>query len=123
MKLAWTTIYVKDMEESLKYYVELIGLNIHHRLTQPDVDLVFLGNDDEALLELIEDKAVKQVDLKGNFSIGIQVESAIEIIDKLQKEGYELIGGPIQPNVITKFWFVKDPDGLRVQLVEIDESA
>jgi len=122
MRLCWSTIYVKNMGESLKFYSEFIGLNIHHRQTQPDVDMVYLGEDGQAYLELIEDKAVEKVNLAGSYSIGLQVENGQDIVDKLKAEGYTLLGGPIKPNVITKFWVVQDPDGLKVQLVEINDD-
>lgn len=122
MKFLWTTIYVKDMGKSLYFYTELLGLNIDHRLTMPDMDLVFLGEQGQTLIELIEDKAIKDVSHKGDFSIGIQSKDAAALVDKLRLEGVKVLGGPIKPNEIMKFWFVEDPDGLKVQIVQLDDG-
>jgi lactoylglutathione lyase len=122
MKMLWATLYVKDMGESLKFYSEQLGLRIDHRLTQPDMDLVFLGEEHETLLELIEDKAILDVSHKGDFSIGFQIENGQEFIENLKDQGVKVLGGPINANPITKFWFVEGPDKEKVQLVQIKDE-
>ncbi|WP_423363884.1 VOC family protein [Mycoplasma sp. P36-A1] len=121
MKFLWTTVYVKDMGKSLYFYTDLLGLEISHRLSMPDMDIIFLGKQQETLLELIEDKALLDVNNRGTFSVGFKSNDAPALIDKLRLAGVRIIGGPIKPNEITKFWFVEDPDGLKVQIVEQED--
>lgn len=52
MKITWVTLSVKDMEESLRFYQEIVGLNIVNRFPAgPGVEIVFLG-DGETKVEL-----------------------------------------------------------------------
>jgi lactoylglutathione lyase len=44
MKFCWTTIYVKNMEESLKFYQGIVGLSLDRRAkATPEMELAFLG--------------------------------------------------------------------------------
>ena len=53
MKFCWVTINVKDMEASLRFYQEIVGLTIDRRFQAgPGVEITFLGND-ETKVELI----------------------------------------------------------------------
>ena len=53
MKFCWTTIMVKNMEESLQFYQNIIGLEINRRFkADPNVELAFLG-DGDTKVELI----------------------------------------------------------------------
>ena len=59
MKFCWATIMVKDMEESLKFYQEIVGLKVDRRFEAgPGVEIVFLGNG-ETKVELICDEKIK----------------------------------------------------------------
>ncbi len=45
MKFCWVTINVKDMEKSLHFYQEIIGLNINRRMKpNSDMEIIFLGS-------------------------------------------------------------------------------
>jgi len=47
------------------------------------------------------------------------VESVDEMIDFVKEKGIELYDGPFQPNPDTKFFYVLDPNGLKIQFVEM----
>ena len=52
MKFCWSTLTVNNLEESLKFYQEIIGLPIDRRFKAgPGVEIAFLG-DGETKLEL-----------------------------------------------------------------------
>ena len=45
MKFCWTTIIVRNMQESLKFYQEIVGLCIDSRMNAgPGVEIAFLGD-------------------------------------------------------------------------------
>ncbi|EEG77973.1 VOC family protein [Dethiobacter alkaliphilus] len=118
MKFVWCTITVKNMEESLKFYQEIVGLSVNKRFTAgPEMELVFLG-DGETQVELIcnpSQKAPRQVE---GISIGFEVKSVDEMIQYIKEKGLEVDSGPFQPNPHVRFFFVKDPNGVSVQFVE-----
>lgn len=118
MKFCWCTITVHNMEESLKFYQEIVGLTIHRRLSAgPSGEIVFLG-DGETKLELVDHGSNESVNIGNDISLGFEVSSANEKIQFLKEKGLELESGPFEPNPHVKFFFVKDPNGVRIQFVE-----
>jgi lactoylglutathione lyase len=53
-----------------------------------------------------------------DISIGFEVPSLDGMIELLKEKGVDIKAGPMQPNPFTKFLFVEDPNGVRVQFVE-----
>jgi lactoylglutathione lyase len=118
MKFCWATITVKDMEESLKFYQEIVGLPVEKRFeTRPGVEIVFLG-DGETKVELIRNEQIKDVSFGQDISLGFEVDSIDEMMKLVKEKGIEIHSGPFRPNPHTKFFFVLDPNGLKIQFVE-----
>ena len=118
MKFCWTTVTVKNMEESLDFYTKVLGLQVDRRYEAgPGMELAFLG-DGETKLELICNEKISEVTIGKDISVGFEVESADEMITYLAEKGIGVLNGPFQPNEHIKFFFILDPNGLKVQLVE-----
>lgn len=118
MKFCWTTLKVKDMDESLSFYQEIVGLSIDRRFNAgPGVEIVFLG-DGETKVELIYDENNKEVDFGQNISLGFVVNSVDEKMEFVQKNDIDIHSGPFQPNPNIKFFYIIDPNGLKIQFVE-----
>jgi lactoylglutathione lyase len=118
MKFCWSTLKVKNLEESLKFYQEIVGLNISTRFNAgPGREIVFLG-DGETKVELICDEALKEISYGDSISLGFQVRSVDEMMNIVKEKGIAIHSGPFQPNPHTKFFYVLDPNGLKIQFVE-----
>lgn len=118
MKFCWSTISVKNMEESLKFYQEIVGLPMDRRFAAgPGMEIAFLG-DGETKVELICDEKKKEVDLGKDISLGFEVESLDEMMKFVKEKGVEIHSGPFHPNPNVRFFFVLDPNGLKIQFVE-----
>lgn len=118
MKFCWTTITVNDMDESLNFYKDVVGLNLNHRFgAGPGIDIAFLGNG-ETKIELICYKDKEKSQIGQDISVGFAVESLDEKLASLKEMGIPIHSGPFQPNPGTRFFFVQDPNGLKVQFVE-----
>jgi len=118
MKFCWTTIMVKDMDESLKFYQDIVGLSIDRRFKAGSgVEIVFLGNG-ETKVELIDNKEVKDVTIGQDISLGFETDSLDKMMDLVREKGLEIHSGPFQPNPYTRFFYVLDPNGLKIQFVE-----
>lgn len=90
MKFCLSTLKVMDLEESIKFYKEIIGLPVVSRFfAGPGVEIAFLGSG-ETKIELICGGGSRETD----------------------------IGEPMQPNSKTRFFFIEDPNGMRIQLIE-----
>ena len=109
---------VKDMEESLKFYQEVVGLGINRRTPAgPGMELAFLG-DGETQIELICDKSIDKVNIGNDISLGFEVNSLDDMIKFINDRGIAIHSGPVQPNPHIKFFNVLDPSGLRIQFLE-----
>lgn len=116
MKFCWCTISVRNMDESLKFYQEIVGLDLSRRFKAgPDTEIAFLGNG-ETKIELVSGK--KDINIGQDISVGFEVESVDKMISFLKEKGVGILNGPIQPNPHVKFFYVSDPNGLKVQFVE-----
>lgn len=117
MKFCWITLHVENLEASLKFYHEILGLPISSQMDTPDMKMVMLG-DGEAKVELIWTIG-QENPIVGNYtSIGFTVSSLEETVKLLKEHGIDDIRGPIHPNPQVRFMFVKDPNGYEVQFVE-----
>jgi lactoylglutathione lyase len=118
MKFLHVTIPVKNLEESVAFYRDIVGLPIKRRLSGgPDKEIVFLG-EGETQVELIFDVEYQDCPAGSGMSIGFETESAGELIASLQSRGVTLLSDIIQPSPSVRFFFVSDPNGVRVQFVE-----
>lgn len=118
MKFLWTTIIVKNLEESLHFYQEIVGLKLNRRFQAgPEKEFAFLGEGDTEI-ELICDSNCKMEKIGQGISLGFKVASLDEKMTKLKEKGIILTTDVIQPNPHVKFFFVNDPNGLDIQFVE-----
>ena len=118
MEFCWVTLNICNMEESLKFYHDLLGLNIFSRFSAGDVEIAMLGKEDKPKIELMCNKHTKIENKGKGISIGFEVDSLDETMAFLQKNNVSVTKGPFSPNPRIRFFFVSDPDGFEVQLVE-----
>jgi len=118
MNFCWCTVNVKDMDESIRFYTDIVGLPVEKRYSAAEgVELAFLG-DSQTKVELICNKHVKEVGAKEGISLGFEVVSVEEMMADVKRKGLEIDSGPFQPNPHIRFFYIKDPDGLKIQFVE-----
>jgi lactoylglutathione lyase len=118
MKFCWTTIIVKDMEASLKFYKEIVGLKENRRYNAgPGVQIVFLG-DGETEIELMTPAQPRELSYGADISLGFEVASVDEMMADLKEKNIAILSGPFSPNPHVKFFYVQDPNGLKIQFVE-----
>ena len=118
MKFCWVTINVKDMEKSLDFYQEIIGLNISRRMKpNPDMEIIFLGSSGTQI-ELIYHKKVDDITMGKDICLGFVVDSIERMSEILKKENIPIHSGPFQPNPSIKFIYILDPNGIKIQFVE-----
>lgn len=128
MAFCWSTLHVKDLDASVKFYKDAVGLKVIRRFeARPGVAIAFMGyaeDEVETQLELICDVNKQNFPQSDQVSLGFDVTSLRGTKDLLETLGIELYSEIIQPNPKTKFFYVKDPDGVSVQFIEfIDPDA
>lgn len=120
MKFLWTTIYVKNLEESIAFYSDLTGLQTLQRFPAgPGMEIAFMGNgnDNETLVELMADSNKDKVSFGESISIGFAVDSVDAMLDTVKSKNISVHSGPFETPAF-KFFCIKDPNGLNVQFFE-----
>jgi lactoylglutathione lyase len=119
MKYRHTTLHVADLEKSLQFYQEIVGLPLQVRIPAgPDTEIAFLGITGETAVELIAQKGATQAEHTKDFSLGFEVESIEAQIEFLKSKGIPMDSEVTSPNPKTRFFYILDPDGFRIQFVE-----
>jgi lactoylglutathione lyase len=123
-KLIHSMIRVLELERSLKFYADALGLREAHRLDFPDFALVYLRNDDndfEIELTLNKGRVEPYTHGTGYGHIGVVVTDAATTHAALSAKGYE--PAPIKEfkrgdELLARFFFVQDPDGYKLEVLE-----
>ncbi|MCH4889613.1 VOC family protein [Acidaminobacter sp. JC074] len=118
MKNLWTSIFVKNMDESVKFYHEILGLEMDRRYSPgPGMEIAFLGKG-ETKFELMCQEGF-EVSHTASVSTGFQVASLEESYQQMKTLGVKIATEPFSPSPYISFFFIEDPDGYRIQLVEL----
>jgi lactoylglutathione lyase len=121
--LLHTMIRVKDLERSVSFYTEVLGLREQRRkvLEKADATLVFLTDDaGNHAIELTYNHDGRDYELGnqfGHFALGVpDLEAARE---ELAAHGVEFSRGPYQVTAGgSTIAFIRDPDGIEIELIE-----
>ncbi len=117
MNLLWNTIHVNDLYESIKFYENVLGLKLSKKFNAGPNQIAFLhaGN---IQIELIQSDEDTNISHGQHISLGFSINSVDSTINELSKKGVNIYSGPFKPNPHVKFFFIKDPNGVLIQLVE-----
>ncbi|HUA52164.1 MAG TPA: lactoylglutathione lyase [Candidatus Sulfotelmatobacter sp.] len=124
-RMLHTMIRVHDLEKSIKFYTELLGMKLLRRTDYPEGKFtnVFVGYGDEATHAVLEltynwDHAPYNLgDGYGHVALG--VPDVYAACDRLAKAGAKIPrpAGPMKHGK-TVIAFVEDPDGYKIELVQ-----
>jgi lactoylglutathione lyase len=122
MKFLHTMIRVSDIDKSLKFYEELLGLKISRTMDLDDCKLYFLNDGfSNVEIELTHNFETPE----GGYDVGTQfghfafeVESMDEFTSKMENLGYTYLYEPFELKPGLKIAFVQDPDGSEIELIE-----
>ena len=127
MQMLHTMLRVGDMQRSIDFYTEVIGMDLLRTTERPDqgYTLAFVafqgGNENgEAELELTYNHGVSDYDLGSAYGhIALGVESVAETCERIRSAGGNITRepGPVKGGT-TVIAFVEDPDGYKVELIE-----
>ncbi len=118
-----TMIRVGDLERSIKFYTELLGMKELRRRDVPDgkYTLAFVGYEgDPAEVELTYNYGVEKYEQGSAFGhLAVAVPSAAEACERIRASGGKVTreAGPVKFGT-TVIAFVEDPDGYKIELIE-----
>ena len=120
-KLLHTRMRVSDLDQTILFYVNVLGLEVLERKTSPrgsQLAFLIVPNSDE-LIELTSFPPSGPVKVQEDLvHLAFQVESLDETIASLTAKGVKITDGPTQTSSGSRFIFIDAPDGYEVELVE-----
>ncbi len=118
MKFCWSTLNVKDLDESITFYTEIIGLEVVRRFDSGHGEIAFLGKG-ETQIELIQVGNKESINVGLDISWGFETENLDKTLKLLEEKGVKVLTDVIQPNPFIKFVMVSDPNGMKIQIAEM----
>lgn len=125
MRMLHTMIRVGDLQRSVKFYTEVLGMKLLRTTDRPDqkYSLAFVGYGEESantVLELTYNYGVDKYDLGAGFGhIAIEVPDAAKACEAVRARGGAVTreAGPVKGGT-TVIAFVQDPDGYKIEFIE-----
>jgi len=125
MRILHTMLRVGDLEKSLAFYTEVLGMKLLRRNDFPggEFTLAFVGYQDEkdaAVLELTHNWGVDQYEIGTGYGhVALEVDDAYAACAEIKKRGGTVTreAGPMQHGT-SVIAFVQDPDGYKIELVQ-----
>ena len=120
-KLLHTRMRVSDMEQTVAFYTNILGLEVLERKVSPrGSHLAFLKvPNSEELIELTSFPPSGPVRVQEDLvHLAFQVESLDDTIASLHAKGVKVTDGPTQTSSGSRFIFIDAPDGYEVELIE-----
>jgi lactoylglutathione lyase len=125
MRILHTMLRVGNLEKSIAFYVDILGMKLLRSKDYPDgrFTLAFVGYQDEsegAVLELTHNWDTDRYDLGTAYGhIAIEVDNAYQACEDVKKRGGKVTreAGPMKHGA-TVIAFVEDPDGYKIEFIQ-----
>lgn len=130
MRLLHTMLRVGDLDRSLAFYVDVLGMRLLRKQDFPDgrFTLAFIGYGDEdsnTVLELTHNWDTQSYALGDGYGhIALGVEDVYAAAAAIKAAGGKIVreAGPMMHGT-TVLAFAEDPDGYKVELLPIDHHS
>ena len=130
MRMLHTMLRVGNLDKSLQFYTEVLGMTLLRKRDYEEgrFTLAFVGYGDEqnnTVLELTHNWDTSSYELGNAYGhIAIGVEDAYQACEEIKSRGGKVVreAGPMKGGV-TVIAFVEDPDGYKIELIQLDKDA
>jgi len=124
MRILHTMLRVGDLEQSLRFYQDVLGMKLLRRRDYPEGEftLAFVGYGDESdasVIELTHNWGTERYDLGDGYGhIALEVDDVYQACEAIRERGGKIIrdAGPMNAGT-TIIAFVEDPDGYAIELI------
>jgi len=125
MRILHSMVRVNNLEESIKFYTEVLGMKILREKEYPEgkFSLAFLGYGKEAedtVIELTYNWDTSYYEHGNAFGhIAIEVDDIYKVCEEIQDKGAKVIRdpGPMMGSRLL-LAFIEDPNGYKIELIE-----
>ena len=125
MRLLHTMLRVGNLDRSVKFYTEVLGMKLLRTTDRPEqkYSLAFVGYDTEdkaSVLELTYNYGVERYELGAGYGhVAIEVPDAAKACEAVKRQGGKVTreAGPVKGGT-TVIAFVEDPDGYKIEFIQ-----
>lgn len=128
MKFSYVVLYVSNMEKSVRFYRDIIGLECERRYTEEDgVETAFMVEKgmrpmvDQPMLELVCGMPNMPTAQSGEL-FGFTVKDLDRVSKLMEEGGYPLLKGPYSPDPLCTICEYRGPDGERIGVMDMKEE-
>ncbi len=129
MRMLHTMIRVGDLEKSLNFYTKILGMNLLRKKDYPTgrFTLAFVGyapESESTVLELTHNWDQAQYEIGTGYGhVALGVENIYATCKDIAENGGNIVRepGPMKHGK-TVIAFVEDPDGYKIELIELSKS-
>src|SRR4051812_97802 len=130
MKFLHTMIRVNDLDQSIKFYCDVLGMKLIREKDYPDgrFTLAFIGYGNESentVIELTYNRGTHRYDLGDAFGhLAIGVDDIYKTCDELRQKGAKIVRepGPMKHGG-SEIAFIEDPNGYKIELIDLMRRA
>jgi lactoylglutathione lyase len=130
MRLLHTMLRVGDLDRSVKFYTEVLGMKLLRTTDRPEqkYSLAFVGYDTEdraSVIELTYNYGVPKYEIGDAFGhLAVEVADCTKSCDAVRAKGGRVTraAGPVKGGS-TVIAFVEDPDGYKIEFIERKRAA
>jgi len=124
MRILHTMIRVGDLEKSIEFYTNVLGMQLLRRKDYPDGEftLAFIGygnESDNTVIELTYNWGQDHYEMGSGFGhVALEVDDVYQATAKIRNQGGKIIrdAGPMNAGA-TIIAFIEDPDGYQIELI------
>ena len=125
MRILHSMIRVNNLEESIKFYTQVLGMNLLREKEYPEgkFSLAFLGygkETEETVIELTYNYDKSEYEHGNAFGhIAIEVDDIYQFCEEIKGKGANIIRdpGPMMGSKLV-LAFIEDPNGYKIELIE-----
>jgi lactoylglutathione lyase len=125
MRILHTMLRVGDLDRSIDFYTNVLGMKVLRRSDYPDgrFTLAFVGYGDEsreAVLELTHNWDTKAYEIGTGYGhVALEVDDAYKACSEVKQRGGRVTreAGPMKHGT-TVIAFVEDPDGYKIEFIQ-----
>lgn len=130
MRMLHTMIRVGNLDESIKFYCDILGMKLLRQKDYPDgkFTLAFVGygeESDNTVIELTYNWGVDSYDLGSGYGhIALGVDDIYKTCEEIRAKGGKVVRepGPMKHGS-TVIAFVEDPTGYKIELIQFKNKV